>query len=84
MIGGPLMKKVIDILQEMHPQFDFLQSEDFIKDGYIDSFDLTKLIVELEDVYDVELSGDDVAAENFRNVTVICQMLQRHGVLVEG
>ena len=68
----------------MHPQFDFLQSADFIADGYIDSFDLTKLIVQLEEVYGIELAGDDVAAENFKNVTAICRMLQKHGVLVEG
>lgn len=75
------MKKVIDILQDMHPNFDFAASNDFFADGYLDSFDLTKLIVELEDLYDIEIEGEDVAAENFQNIGALCALLKRHGVL---
>ena len=75
------MKKVMEILQELHPNFDFAVSKDFFADGYLDSFDLTKLIVELEDLYDIEIEGEDVAAENFQNIGVLCELLKRHGVL---
>ena len=74
------MKKVIDILQDMHPNFDFAASMDFFADGYLDSFDLTKLIVELEDTYGVEIKGADVASENFQNVGALCALLKRYGI----
>lgn len=74
------MKKLVDILQSLHPNFDFEQSRDFFMDGYLDSFDLTKLIVQLEDSYDIELDGEDVRADNFKNVEVLQQLLERYGV----
>lgn len=74
------MKKVMEILQELHPNFDFAVSKDFFADGYLDSFDLTKLIVQIEDTYDIEIKGEDVAAENFQNAGAICGLLKRYGI----
>lgn len=71
---------LIDILQEIHPQFDFGQSEDFFADGLIDSFDLTRLIAALEDEYGINIGGDDLQAENFKNLKAIAALLERHGV----
>ena len=32
------MEKIMEILQGIRPEFDFNSSEDFIEDGYLDSF----------------------------------------------
>lgn len=72
--------KVLDILQGLHPQFDYTSSEDFIADGLIDSFDLTRLIAEMENAYGIQIVGTDVLAENFRNIDSIGAMLARYGV----
>ena len=37
------MKRIIDILIEIHPEFDFANSENFIEDGFLDSFDMITL-----------------------------------------
>lgn len=72
--------KLIEILQEIHPQFDFQASQDFFADGLIDSFDLTRLIAALEEAYDISIGGDDLQAENFKNLEALQALLQRHGV----
>ena len=74
------MKSIVEILQEMRPNFDFAHSEDFIADGYLDSFDLTKLIVQLEAEYGIQITGEDVRAENFRNAAALRALLQKHVV----
>lgn len=76
------MKKVLEILQELHPQFDYEQSSDFITDGLIDSFDLARLIGELDKAYGIKIAGTDVLAENFRSLGSIREMLVRYGVEV--
>ena len=71
--------KLLDILQDIHPQFDFEKSEDFFADGLIDSFDLTRLIAALEEGYDINIGGNELKAENFRNLEAIRALLERCG-----
>lgn len=74
------MKKIIDILSEIRPEFDFLESSNFIEDGYLDSFDMITLVADLEKEYGVKVKGIDIIPENFSNVPAICELLQRYGV----
>lgn len=71
--------KLLDILQNIHPQFDFEKSEDFFADGLIDSFDLTRLIAALEEAYDINIGGNELKAENFKNLEAIRALLERCG-----
>ncbi|MBO6291998.1 MAG: acyl carrier protein [Selenomonas sp.] len=71
--------KLLDILQDIHPQFDFEKSEDFFADGLIDSFDLTRLIAALEEAYDINIGGNELKAENFKNLEAIRALLERCG-----
>ena len=72
--------KLLEILEEMHPQFDFEASEDFFADGLIDSIDLTRLIAMLEEKFAISISGEELIAENFKNLTALEALLSRHGV----
>lgn len=72
--------KLLEILQGIHPQFDYEKSEDFFAEGLIDSFDLTRLIAALEDEFGISIGGEELSAENFRNLEALQALLARHGV----
>ena len=72
--------KLLEILQEIHPQFDYETSQDFFADGLIDSFDLTRLIAALEECYGISIGGEELAAENFKNLDAIEGLIRRHGI----
>ena len=72
--------KIIEILQGLHPQFDYEKSEDYFAEGLIDSFDLTRLIAALEDEFGISIGGEELAAENFKNLAALQALLERHGV----
>lgn len=72
--------KLLEILQEIHPQFDYKTSKDFFADGLIDSFDLTRLIAALEECYGISIGGEELAAENFKNLDAIEGLIRRHGI----
>ncbi len=72
--------KILEILQGLHPQFDYENSEDFFAEGLIDSFDLTRLIAALEETFGISIGGDELDAENFKNLDAISALLSRHGV----
>lgn len=77
------MKKIIDILHEIRPEFNFEDSDDFISDGYIDSFDLVTLVAALEKEYGVKIRGTEIVPENFLNLDAIKNLLKKYGVTYE-
>ncbi len=47
------METIYKILEEIRPEFDFKESEDFIEDGYLDSFDIVAVVSELETAFGI-------------------------------
>ena len=77
------MKSVLKILNDIRPEFDFDDSDDFISDGYIDSFDLVTLVAALEKEYGVKIRGTEIVPENFFNLDAIKNLLKKYGVTDE-
>lgn len=74
------MRNLVEILSEIRPEFDFKTSEDFIEDGYIDSFDLITLVATIEKEYGIKIKGTEIVPENFSNLDAISKLLESHGV----
>lgn len=70
-------EKVLSILKEIRPEFDFEESDNFVEDGYLDSFDIVTLVSELETAFDVVIDGLDVLPENFETVQDICNLVDK-------
>lgn len=66
-----MKEKIFEILEMIRPEFDFHTSEDYIEDGYLDSFDVVTIIDELEKEFGVIVDGLEVIPENFCNVDAI-------------
>ncbi len=72
-------EKIFSILKEIRPEFDFEESDNFVEDGYLDSFDIVTLVSELETAFDIVIDGLDVLPENFETVQDICNMINKSG-----
>jgi len=66
-----LKSKILLILQETRPESDFDQSENFIADGLLDSFDMIVLIGELEEQFEISVDGTQIVPENFVSLEAI-------------
>ena len=71
--------KILAILKEIRPEYDFETSEDFVAEGLLDSFDVVTLVSELETAFDVVIDGLDVVPENFSNIDSILEVLKKNG-----
>lgn len=74
------MKKIEELLKELHAENDYTTSEDFIADGLLDSFDLMRLIGLLETEYGVRVAGTDLVPMNFQSIPAIKKLLAGYGV----
>lgn len=75
-----MKKQIINILQELRPEFDFSQDFNFIEEGMLDSFDIVSLVTTLDDNYGISIDGMDILPENFSTVEAIIKLLIKNGV----
>ncbi len=73
------MEEIYKILKELRPEFDFTESEDFVEDGFLDSFDIISLVSAVEEKYSVKIDGLDVVPENFCSVDAIAALIRKSG-----
>lgn len=71
------MDKLLEILNEIKDTVDWENESAIIDDELIDSIDLTGLISEIEDAFDVEIGMDEIIPENFNSVEAMMNMISR-------
>ena len=76
--GERYMSSLLDALETIRPEVDFTNSEDFIKEGILDSFDIITLVAEMEKRFGITIDGEDVTPENFKNIETLEQFVQRY------
>ena len=74
---------ICDMLKELKPEFDFTTSQDFISDGYLDSFDIISLTSMLEERFHIKIDGLDIVPENYDSVDHLVGLVQKSGGKVE-
>ena len=70
------MEDLMEILRELRPDVDFEKETALIDDGVLGSFDITALVNEIMDVFDVEISMADLEPENFNSAEAIYEYIQ--------
>ena len=75
-----MKEKIIEILKEIRPEFDFSGDGNFIEQGMLDSFDIVSLVVALDSAFKISIDGMDIMPENFSSVDRIAGLLTKKGV----
>ncbi len=73
------MDKLERILQEIVSEIDF-NSQDFIGDGFLDSFALMQLIGALEESYHISIFDEAIDLEDYANLESIRNLLRKKGI----
>lgn len=73
-----MREKILEILQDLRPELDFTESNDFIEDGYLDSFEMIGLVSALDKEYGISILGEDIVPENFSNIESIINIIQKY------
>ena len=71
-----MMEDLMEILRDLRPDVDFENETALIDDGILGSFDITALVNEIMDEFDVEISMADLEPENFNSAQAIFEFIQ--------
>ena len=76
------MNPINELLEKVRPEMNFMESEDFVEGGFLDSFDIFTLVAEIDKKYLISIDGEDIIPENFKNIKTISDLLRKYGVNV--
>lgn len=71
--------KVLEILANIRPEFDFSDDVNFIEEGMLDSFDVVTLVADLDSTFGISIDGIDIVPENFSSIESIINLLGKNG-----
>lgn len=71
------MEKLLDILNQIRSDIDYESEKTLVDDGILDSFDIVSIVSELSMEYDIDISIDDMTAENFNSAEAMLEMINR-------
>lgn len=65
------MEKILNILQEIKPGFDFAGQTDWVDSGSLDSFDVIQIVAELNGALDIDIPVEAIIPENFNSLEAV-------------
>lgn len=74
-----MKNRILEMLSEIKPEQNFAESDNYVEDGILDSFDIIELITMLEDEFDISIDGIDILPEFFSNVEQIEKLVKKSG-----
>jgi acyl carrier protein len=70
------MNEILEVLSSIRPEVNFSESDNFIRDGLLDSFDLIALVSALDKQLGISILGSDIVPSNFVNLESIHNLLK--------
>ena len=70
------MEELLAALKRVNPNIDYEGRDDLYTGKVIDSIDMTSILAELEDTFDIEISMEYLVPENFDSVEAMWNMVQ--------
>ena len=71
------MEKLLEILEELHPDVDFETEEHLIDNKILDSFDIVTLVAEIDAEYDVAIPAEELIPENFNSAKALYALVEK-------
>ena len=71
------MEKLLEILNELHPEVDFKTEERLIDDKILDSFDIVTIVAEIDAEYGVAIPAEELIPENFNSAKALWALVKR-------
>ena len=71
------MEKLIEILNDLHPDVDFNTAVDLIDEGILDSLDIVSLVSQIDSEFGVTIPAEEIIPENFNSAEDLFALITR-------
>lgn len=70
-----IKEKILKVLQEIKPGFDFEKHSNMVDSGELDSFDVMQIVAELNETMDIDIPVEAIVPENFNSLQDIQKLV---------
>lgn len=71
------MEEILNILQEIRPDVDFVNEKKLIDGEVLDSFDIITIVAEFNDAFNIDIDVEDLEPENFNSVEAMEELIKK-------
>lgn len=70
------MERLLKILNDIKPDVDFEKEDNLIERNILTSFDIIRLVMEINNEFDVEITPLQIIPENFKSAQTIYKLIE--------
>ncbi|HKL43627.1 MAG TPA: acyl carrier protein [Clostridia bacterium] len=71
------MELLLDILEDIHPDVNFKEKTGLIDEGILDSFDIIRIVADIDEEFDVAIPPEEIIPENFNSAKSLYELIER-------
>jgi len=71
------MELLLDILEDIHPDVNFKEMTGLIDEGILDSFDIIRIVADIDEEFDVAIPPEEIIPENFNSAKSLYELIER-------
>ena len=71
------MDKLLQILEDLHPDVDFLSEDCLIDGGILDSFDIISIVAEIDAEWGIQIPPQALIPEHFNSARAMYALLRQ-------
>lgn len=71
------MDRILELLRDIKPGFDFAGRTDLVDSGDFDSFDVISLVSELNEAFEIDIPVEEIVPENFNSLEAMENLVKR-------
>lgn len=71
------VEEILNILQEIRPDVDFVNEKKLIDGEVLDSFDIITIVAEFNDAFNIDIDVEDLEPENFNSVEAMEELIKK-------
>lgn len=71
-----MKEQVLKILKGVRQDVDFEKEKALIDDNILDSFDIISIVSDLNDVFSIDITADELEPENFNTLDAIVELVK--------
>lgn len=73
------MEELYEILEDIIPGADYKNSTALVDDDILTSFELVRLVTEIDSTFDISIPSSEIVPDNFNSVESIWALIERLG-----
>ena len=73
------MEELYEILEDIIPGEDYKNSTALVDDDILTSFELVRLVTEIDSAFDISIPSSEIVPDNFNSAETIWALIERLG-----